>query len=223
VRDTGIGMDQAELDTIFEPFRQLGQIEGRLRGGLGLGLTLVRRLALLHGGGVAAASRGPGRGSTFTLRLPAVAEELLAARQPESAGERAVGDAKAGAPSPLRVLVVDDQRELADGLVELLALSGYETAAAYGGLEALDLARRQPPDVILLDLDLPDLDGYAVAREIRERLAARPLLVAISGFGGERHKERSREAGIDRHLVKPVDIDQVLELLREVVAPGAPV
>jgi PAS domain S-box-containing protein len=222
VRDTGIGMEQAELDTIFEPFRQLGQNEGRLRGGLGLGLTLVRRLALLHGGGVAAASRGPGRGSTFTLRLPAVADELLAARQPEAAGERAVGDAKAATPSPLRVLVVDDQRELADGLVELLALSGYETAAAYGGLEALDLARRQPPDVILLDLDLPDLDGYAVAREIRERLAARPLLVAISGFGGQRHKERSREAGIDRHLVKPVDIEQVLELLRGVAPAAAP-
>ena len=221
VRDTGIGLEQAELDTIFEPFRQLDHKGGELRGGLGLGLTLVRRLALLHGGNVAAASRGPGRGSTFTLRLPAAAEELLAARLPEVAGERPAEAAEAA--GPLRVLVVDDQRELADGLAELLTLSGYETATAYDGKEALELSRRLPPDVVLLDLDLPDLDGYAVAHRIRERQADQPLLVAISGFGGERHKQRSREAGIDRHLVKPVDIDQVLELLRGVVAPGAPV
>jgi PAS domain S-box-containing protein len=221
VRDTGIGLEQAELDTIFEPFRQLDHKGGELRGGLGLGLTLVRRLALLHGGNVAAASRGSGRGSTFTLRLPAAAEELLAARRPEVTGERPAEEAEAA--GPLRVLVVDDQRELADGLAELLTLSGYETATAYDGKEALELSRRLPPDVVLLDLDLPDLDGYAVAHRIRDRQADQPLLVAISGFGGERHKQRSREAGIDRHLVKPVDIDQVLELLRGVVAPGAPV
>ena len=218
VRDTGIGLEQAELDTIFEPFRQLDHKGGDLRGGLGLGLTLVRRLALLHGGNVAAASRGPGRGSTFTLRLPAAAEELLAARRPEAAGEVRAEEAEAA--GPLRVLVVDDQRELADGLAELLTLSGYETATAYDGKEALELSRRLPPDVVLLDLDLPDLDGYAVAHRIRDRQADQPLLVAISGFGGERHKQRSREAGIDRHLVKPVDIDQVLELLRG-VAPAA--
>jgi PAS domain S-box-containing protein len=220
VRDTGIGLEQAEIDTIFEPFRQLGQKGAELRGGLGLGLTLVRQLAILHGGTVAAASRGPGRGSTFTLRLPAVAEELLAAARREAGERRPVGETEAG--GPLRVLVVDDQRELADGLAELLVLSGYETATAYGGLEALELARRKAPDVILLDLDLPDLDGFAVARRIRERQADQPLLVAISGFGGERHMERSREAGIDRHLVKPVDIEQVLELLRGVAAAGSP-
>jgi PAS domain S-box-containing protein len=219
VRDTGIGLEQAEIDTIFEPFRQLGQKGAELRGGLGLGLTLVRQLAILHGGTVAAASRGPGRGSTFTLRLPAVAEELLAAARREAAEGRPVGETEAG--GPLRVLVVDDQRELADGLAELLVLSGYESATAYGGLEALELARRKAPDVILLDLDLPDLDGFAVARRIRERQADQPLLVAISGFGGERHMERSREAGIDRHLVKPVDIEQVLELLRGVAASAS--
>lgn len=221
VRDSGIGMDRHEIAAVFEPFRQLGQDAGRRRGGLGLGLTLVRQLAGLHGGSVSAASPGPGQGSTFTLRLPVASEELLPAPEPETAAPaaRSSGGEKAEPPSgggPLRVLVVDDQPEVADGLAELLGLSGYQVAAAYGGAEALELARRDQPHVVLLDLDLPDLDGRTVARRIRQRGGERPLLVAVSGFGGERHFERSRQAGIDRHLVKPVDVDQVLELLRGV-------
>lgn len=218
VRDTGIGMDQHEIAAVFEPFRQLGQDAGRRRGGLGLGLTLVRQLAALHGGCVSAASRGPGQGSTFTLRLPVAGEALLAAHGQEAAApeaEAAVPVTEAAAP--LRVLVVDDQAEVADGLVELLGLSGHRAVAAYCGNDALELAERERPDVMLLDLDLPDLDGRTVARRIRERGGEpSPLLVAVSGFGGDRHFERSREAGIDRHLVKPVDFEQVLELLRGV-------
>jgi signal transduction histidine kinase/ActR/RegA family two-component response regulator len=217
VRDTGIGMDEHEIAAVFEPFRQLGQDAGRRRGGLGLGLTLVRQLAGLHGGSVSAASRGPGQGSTFTLRLPVAGEGLLAAHGPEAAAPEAAAAPVTVAATPLRVLVVDDQAEVADGLVELLGLSGHRATAAYCGNDALELAERERPDVLLLDLDLPDLDGRTVARRIRERGGdPSPLLVAVSGFGGDRHFERSREAGIDRHLVKPVDIDQVLELLRGV-------
>jgi DNA-binding response OmpR family regulator len=119
------------------------------------------------------------------------------------------------------VLVVDDQPEVADGFTELLSLSGYEATAAYGGREALDAEQRHRPHVVFLDLDLPDLDGRTVARRIRERHDKPPLLVAVSGFGGERHFTRSREAGIDRHLVKPVNMEQVLELLRGVSASAA--
>lgn len=217
VRDSGVGMNRHEIEAVFEPFRQLGQPgrdEERRRGGLGLGLTLVRQLADLHGGSVTAASPGPGRGSTFTLRLPVAPEGLLAAPRPGAEAESPVRDRET-AP-PLRVLVVDDQREVADGLAELLGLSGHETAVAYCGREALELVERQDPHVVLLDLDLPDVDGRTVARRIRARDEAPPLLVAVSGFGGERHFDLSREAGIDRHLVKPLDVDQVLELLRGV-------
>lgn len=213
IRDSGVGMERHEIDTVFEPFRQLGTDHGRRRGGLGLGLTLVRQLALLHGGSVAAASRGRNRGSTFTLRLPLVSEDLLPGRSTTGAEE---SPREADAARTLRVLVVDDQREVADGLAELLALSGYEVAAAYGGEEALEVDERHRPHAVFLDLDLPDLDGRTVARRLHERRATPPLLVAVSGFGGERHFARSREAGIDHHLVKPVDLNEVLELLRGV-------
>jgi CheY-like chemotaxis protein len=142
--------------------------------------------------------------------------EIPAAREPPAAAEGA-----AEPPEPascLRVLVVDDQPDVADGFCELLNLSGYEAEAAYGGVEALELDERHHPQVVFLDLDLPDLDGHTVARRIRERHAKPPLLVAVSGFGGARHLERSREAGIDHHLVKPVVIEQVLELLRSAAA-----
>lgn len=217
IRDSGIGMEPHEIDSVFEPFRQLGHDDGRRRGGLGLGLTLVRQLASLHGGSVAAASRGRNRGSTFTLRLPLAAEELLPARRPTVEEEPPPDLHGAGA---LRILVVDDQRAVADGFAELLSLSGHEVAAAYGGEEALKLVDRHRPHVVFLDLDLPDLDGRTVARRIRARHEPPPLLVAVSGFGGERHFARSREAGIDRHLVKPVNVDQVLALLQEVSAGG---
>jgi PAS domain S-box-containing protein len=216
VRDSGVGLEPHEIATIFEPFRQVGRDRHQQRGGLGLGLTLVRQLATLHGGTVDATSRGRGHGSTFTLRLPVAAMEIPAAREPPAAAEGA-----AEPPEPascLRVLVVDDQPDVADGFCELLNLSGYEAEAAYGGVEALELDERHHPQVVFLDLDLPDLDGHTVARRIRERHAKPPLLVAVSGFGGARHLERSREAGIDHHLVKPVVIEQVLELLRSAAA-----
>jgi PAS domain S-box-containing protein len=220
VRDSGLGMEQHEIDTVFEPFRQLGSSDGRQRGGLGLGLTLVRQLAGLHGGSVTGASRGRGHGSTFVLRLPVSEEELPAGRSAAAPAPEHISVPE-GEGVPLRVLVVDDQREVADGFAELLSLSGYEVEAAYDGESALALHERSRPDVVFLDLDLPDMDGRTLARRIRERRQRQPLLVAVSGFGGERHFERSREAGIDRHLVKPVSMPQVMDLLRGAADPAS--
>lgn len=220
IRDSGVGMEEHEIQTIFEPFRQLGQKDGRRRGGLGLGLTLVQQLASLHGGGVTAASRGPGHGSTFALHLPVASPEPSAGRPPATVEQEPVARAE-DAPSRLRILVVDDQRDVADGFAELLSLSGHEVTAAYDGASALDLDQRHRLDVVFLDLDLPDIDGRTVARRIRERHEKPPFLVAVSGFGGDRHFARSRDAGIDRHLVKPVKIEVVLELLQGVPARTA--
>lgn len=221
VRDSGVGMDPESVSRIFEPFRQLDQ-SGRGRGGLGLGLTLVRQLATMHGGTVAATSRGPGRGSTFVLRLPLAADDLLP--EPVSKMDREAAEAvrrPASPGPPLRVLVVDDHREVATGFAEILSLAGHEVVTAYDGESALAEERRFSPQVVFLDLDLPDLDGRTVARRIRERHVDPPLLVAVSGFGGERHLLRSAESGLDHHLVKPVDMDQVLGLLASVEAERA--
>ena len=210
VRDSGEGIAGDQIATIFDPFRQIDESSGR-RGGLGLGLTLVRQLATMHGGEVTAASRGPGHGSTFTLRLPVAAAEAAPVVEPPA--EPPAPTSREGA---LRLLVVDDKREVADAFAELLSLSGHETITAYDGEQALEMEARHQPQVVFLDLDLPDLDGRAVARQIRERRADPPLLVAVSGYGGESHLQRSREAGIDRHLVKPVDLDEALAILATV-------
>ncbi|MES1240395.1 MAG: ATP-binding protein, partial [Acidobacteriota bacterium] len=207
VSDHGFGIDPGMIEHIFEPFTQVPRSDGGpLAGGLGIGLTLVRQLAELHGGSAEAHSDGLGQGSTFTIRLPLASGPAPSpeapARSPESV------------PAiPLKVLVVDDNRNAATALTELLCLRGCEAQAAANGGEALAAASAEDFDAVLLDLDLPDITGYEVAVRLCQSTDRRPLLIAVSGFGDEQARERSRRSGIDHHLVKPVEIDELLRLL----------
>jgi signal transduction histidine kinase/CheY-like chemotaxis protein len=203
VEDEGAGIAPEMIDEIFEPFVQVGS-SSPAAGGLGIGLTLVRQLVELHGGSVSAASPGLGAGSTFTVRLPAAAHAEAAASR-EAPAEDVV---------PFRVLVVDDHEDAGRALAELLALRGCDTDTATTGTEGIEKARATSPQVILLDLDLPDLSGYDVAARLRaDDGRDRPLIVAISGFGDEQARSRSKGSGIDHHFVKPVDLERLLEVL----------
>ena len=211
VEDTGIGMDPDILARLFEPFSQADGSLDRSRGGLGLGLALVKGLVDLHGGEVRAASPGPGRGSTFTVRLP-----LLEA-EPAVAGS---GAAVSEPARPLRILVVEDNRDAADSLRMLLELAGYSVEVAYTGRDGLEIARRFHPQVALCDIGLPGgMDGYDLARALREaEETAESHLIAISGYGQEEDQRQAREAGFDRHLTKPVEPAALMRLLEALPA-----
>ena len=213
VRDTGIGLPPDMLTAVFDLFIQVEQSIDRSQGGLGVGLTLVKRLVEMHGGGVSAASPGPGQGSEFTVRLPA----LDAA--PAAAAVDANHNGTAG-PKALRVLVVDDNADTADTLARLLELEGHQVRRAHDGPTALAAASAFRPDAVVLDLGLPGMDGFEVARRLRrDRHGGRePVLVAVSGYGRDEDRTRSRQAGFDHHLVKPTEIDH----LRSVLAAPAP-
>jgi CheY-like chemotaxis protein/nitrogen-specific signal transduction histidine kinase len=209
VRDNGIGIRSDMIDDIFGLFVQVRGDRSTLRGGLGIGLSLVKQLTEMHGGRVVAESEGSGRGSTFTVTLPALEPLSLSTSSRPSEDEEPVD-------FPLGILVVDDNVDAAKALAGLLELWGHTTRVAHDGAAALDAARAASPDVILLDLDLPKVSGYDVASALRrERDSAELLLVALSGFGSEQHRERARSAGFDHHLVKPVDIAALRSLLRE--------
>ncbi|QRK13792.1 response regulator [Archangium violaceum] len=206
VEDDGHGVPQELLSRIFEPFVQGPRSFDRSEGGLGIGLALVRSLIEAHGGHVEARSDGPGRGSVFTVWLPrhALAENTLTqeARAPVSQAAEAVPG------SLVRVLVVDDNVDAAEALADLLGLSGYEVAVAHDCPGALARAETFRPDVAILDIGLPDVDGYGVAERIRERLgAASPVFAALTGFGQAADRERSHAAGFRQHFVKPIDVD----------------
>jgi signal transduction histidine kinase len=208
VRDTGIGIPADMLERVFDLFTQAHRsLASSYQWGLGIGLALVRRLVELHGGSVQAFSEGPGTGSEFVVRLPLQAEPV--AVPPESA-------AGGGRPAarPRRVLVVDDNQDAAQSLACLLELEGHEVRTAHDGTAALETARAFPPDVVLLDIGLPGLDGYQVARRLRELLGLeQALLVAVTGYGQEEDRRRAEEAGFDHHLAKPVDLEALHELL----------
>lgn len=215
VSDHGFGIDPQMIERIFEPFMQVPREEGGpLAGGLGIGLTLVRQLAELHGGSAAAHSAGLGQGSTFTIRLP------LAQEAAPQAPARSTPLISLAEP---RILVVDDNHNAATALTELLNLRGCQARAATSGGEALAAASEEEFDAILLDLDLPDITGYEVAVRLRSQSGQsanrHPLLVAVSGFGDEQARERSCKSGIDHHLVKPVELDEVLRIIAEAI-PG---
>jgi CheY-like chemotaxis protein len=205
VRDSGIGIPSEMLPRVFDLFTQLDHSLDRAQGGLGIGLTLVHRLVGLHGGSVQALSAGSGQGSEFIVRLP-LRGQLV---------DRPAKDIKAPAPVPIqRVLVVDDNVDAADSLALLLRVIGHETRIAHDGLEALVAARAFLPDVVLLDIGLPGMDGYEVARQLRGEPDLRTaLLIAQTGYGQDEDRRRSREAGFDHHLVKPVDPDALRALL----------
>jgi signal transduction histidine kinase len=216
VRDSGAGIPADRLGQIFDPFVQ-GQPGDALRGGLGIGLALVKQLVELHGGRVAAASAGRGLGAELTVTLPLIAAEhdpaLPPAADAPGPGRRetptpagpATGPARTGAPRP-RVLVVDDNPEIRSAVQVFLQLEGHAVLAADCGRAALDQITRSDPDVVILDIGLPDLDGYAVARQVRAaRSDHRPRLIAMTGNVGSRARDRALEAGFDAHLPKPID------------------
>ncbi len=219
VRDNGIGVPPDVLGRVFEPFVQSDGSLARSEGGLGIGLTLVRSLVEMHGGRVEATSPGLGQGSEFVVRLP-VRVPQTAEIAPPAASE---DDAAAPRPParPVRVLVVEDNVDAAESLATLLRVWGHDVQVVHDGLAALDAASESRPEVVLLDIGLPGLDGYQVARRLREDVGLdTSLLVAMTGYGQPEDRRRSREAGIHHHFVKPVEPLVLRNLLADVAAPA---
>lgn len=206
VTDDGIGMSPDLTASVFDLFVQAEQAIDRASGGLGLGLTLVRSLARLHDGTVSARSDGPGRGSTFEVTLPLAIGVLDSA---ESLPPKLVD-----LPSVRRVLVVDDNEDAAELLAHGLRRRGFEVQLAFDGPTAIDLARDFRPDAAILDIGLPVMDGYELAGRLTSDLSQRPKLVAVTGYGQQSDRDKSAAAGFDVHLVKPVQMKQVLDALR---------
>jgi PAS domain S-box-containing protein len=210
VRDTGIGISADQLDKIFEMFIQAETEPDKSRGGgLGIGLTLVKRLVRMHDGVIEARSAGSGQGSAFVVRLPVVDSREAAPASPPAATARAEEPQRGR-----RVLVVDDNVDSASSLAMLLQLEGHETYTAHDGVEALAAIDQHRPDVALLDIGLPKMSGHDVARQIRERPWGKQVaLIAVTGWGQDEDRRKSREAGFDAHLVKPVDRDALADLM----------
>lgn len=209
VRDSGMGIPRESLSSIFDLFTQVDHTLDRSQGGLGIGLTLVKRLVEMQGGSVSAYSAGKDQGSEFTVRLPAGAPAQLSSSA-KSAGK---GAATRGA-GDFCVLIVDDNRDVADSTAMLVRMAGYNVHLAYDGKGAIECAQRFKPDAVLLDIGLPGIDGYEVAERIRSATSSeRPLIVAVSGYGQDEHRARSRTAGFDHHIVKPIDPAFLTDLL----------
>ncbi|QJX01189.1 Chemotaxis protein methyltransferase CheR [Frigoriglobus tundricola] len=206
VRDTGIGIAPDQLPRLFEMFSQVTTALERSQGGLGIGLCLVKRLVEMHGGRIEAGSDGPGKGSEFIVRLPVVVE----ATRPQPPAS----DGGIAPKTSLRILVVDDNRDGADSLADMLGLMGGDTRTAYDGEVAVTAAVEFRPDVIVLDIGLPKLNGYEACRRIRAQANGRKVVViAQTGWGQEEDRQRTQEAGFDHHLVKPVDPAALMKLL----------
>jgi CheY-like chemotaxis protein/two-component sensor histidine kinase len=215
VRDRGMGIPPDALGRVFELFTQAETSIDRSQGGLGVGLTIVKSLVELHGGAVSATSEGVGLGSEFVVRLPALDPGAA-----ESGGEMPARGARSRAR---RIVVVDDNVDANLSIARVLAALGHEVESAYDGPSALELVDAFRPGVVLLDLGLPGMDGFEVAARLRERpQGERLVLVAVTGYGQESDRARSRAAGVDHHLVKPVDIRALLAILDdETVSSGA--
>ena len=210
VRDTGVGISGTMLPHVFEMFSQGEHTRARMLGGLGIGLTLVKRLVEMHGGTVAGDSAGPDMGSTFVIRLPALVESS------ECSQPQAEGPVRMSPPS-LRILIVDDNRDAADSLAMLLQTTGHDIRTAYDGLEAVQVANEFQPEVALLDIGLPKIDGHEVAQRLRrEPWAQHACLIAVTGWSDETDRARSRAAGFDHHLVKPLDTGHLARLLSSI-------
>jgi PAS domain S-box-containing protein len=213
VQDSGIGLSAAAIPHVFEMFSQVDSAIDRAEGGLGIGLALVKGLVGLHGGTIEVTSAGLGCGSEFTIRLPATL--LVSAPRPPGHEVRMVA---ATAVAGCKVLVADDNRDAADTLALLLESRGYEVVVAYSGVQALEVGRRHRPRAAILDIGMPELNGYETARRIRQEAWGRhALLLAVTGWGQENDKEQTRAAGFDHHLTKPVDPRSVEQLLDDFV------
>jgi CheY-like chemotaxis protein/anti-sigma regulatory factor (Ser/Thr protein kinase) len=203
VRDNGAGIPPDRLGSIFDLFVQANPTLARTEGGLGVGLTLVKRVVELHEGRVEGRSDGLGRGALFTVRLPL------------ATGQKAATPPSAPAPQvrAKRILIVEDHEDGREALAMLLKLQGHDVCEAADGRTGLALAQERQPDVVLLDIGLPDLNGYEVGQALRAALGRRVYLVALTGYGQPTDRERTRKAGFDAHLVKPVEADAIMETL----------
>ncbi len=213
VKDTGVGIPSEMLPRVFEIFTQVGRTLDRAQGGLGIGLALVKQLVDMHSGSISAESEGVGRGSTFTIRLP---------HDSRKAGvvESLASHSKVTTPATLdsrRVLIVDDNIDGAESMATLLELSGHTTRTAHSGPDALEAVRDFRPEVVFLDIGLPGMDGYEVAQRIRaESQVERPMLIALTGWGSHDDRERSRNAGFDHHMTKPIELAQLEQILTQI-------
>ena len=203
VRDTGIGISQEMLPRVFELFAQERRAIDRSRGGLGLGLAIVRTLITMHGGTVTAHSDGIGHGSEFVVELPAAVPQTNGAAMSARVRDAVAAEAR-------KILVIDDHRDLAEAQAQVLGLLGHEVRVAVDGPSALAICKDFVPDVVLVDIGLPVMDGYEVANRLRALLSPREIpIIAISGYGQEIDHHRSQEAGFECHLVKPVDVESL--------------
>jgi CheY-like chemotaxis protein len=207
VRDRGVGLAPEALAHIFSLFWQGERSAAEAQGGLGIGLSLVKTLVEMHHGTVTVSSEGSGSGSEFVVTLPTATPSLVEAEPSaaEPAREQRIRR---------RVLVVDDNRDAALSLATLLQLNGHEVRVGFDGFDALELVPQMQPDVILLDIGLPGLDGYEVCRRIRASGLVDTEIIAMTGYGQDRDRQRAQEAGFDRHTVKPVDIGELMNSLK---------
>jgi signal transduction histidine kinase len=212
VRDSGIGIPKEQLEGIFDLFTQLDESHTTASRGLGVGLALVRSLAELHGGSIDAASWGPGQGSLFTVCLP------ISAASWSSATAKKLVKQVPGSTVGRRILLVEDNFDCAESMAELLAMYGHVVDTAQDGAVALDMLSKFEPDVVLLDVGLPGIDGYQVARRVRTQTTkANLIVITLSGYGDSEHRRLSKEAGCNGHLVKPVQPDVLLNLLNRAI------
>jgi CheY-like chemotaxis protein/anti-sigma regulatory factor (Ser/Thr protein kinase) len=209
IKDTGVGITPELLPRIFDLFAQGDRSTARSEGGLGIGLTLVKSLVEMLDGTVTVVSEGEGKGSEFTVRLPSSKQAAAPKRKPK-------------APLPAlprpgsRVLVVDDNVDTATALAKLLKLLGHDVKVAHDGLAAIEAARIHRPEIVLLDIGLPGMDGYQVAAKLREEEYSKgATIVAVSGYGQDEDLRRSQHAGFNHHLIKPIDYDSLMELFAE--------
>jgi PAS domain S-box-containing protein len=213
VRDRGIGIPPHMLDRIFEMFTQVDRRLERTRGGLGIGLTLVKRIVEMHGGSIVAKSEGEGCGSEFVIRLPVAARDMPVPVH---------GELPSGSVPARRIVVTDDNVDSASTLAQMLRIMGHEVHVAHDGLECLRLCERVSPEIVFLDIGMPNMNGYDAARRLREGEHGRSmLLVAVTGWGQESDRRRAAEAGFDQHVVKPIGFSMLAQILHRGVAPHA--
>ena len=208
VKDNGIGIPPAMIGRVFEMFTQVDRTLEKTTGGLGIGLSLVKGLLDMHGGTIQAKSDGEGMGSEFVVRLPVVMDVIDASDRPNGQTSEVMPSARR------RILVVDDNADSADSLGLLLEMSGHEVRTANDGKAGIAVAAQFRPDVVLMDIGMPQLDGYEAARHIRQQPWGRGMvLVALTGWGQEDDRKESADAGFDHHLVKPVEMDALMKLM----------